>query len=74
MALATLFKLVDKGEVSSSDRVIIISTANGLKFTDFKVMYHENRLDDVEVEYGQVPQELPAHYDDVARAIDQMLA
>ena len=74
VALATLFKLVDKGEVSSSDRVIIISTANGLKFTDFKVMYHENRLDDVEVEYGQVPQELPAHYDDVARAIDQMLA
>ena len=29
VALAALFKLVDRGEIRSSDRVIIISTATG---------------------------------------------
>ena len=73
VALAALFKMVERSEIRSSDRVIIISTANGLKFTDFKVGYHENRLDGVEAEHGQAPMELPARYDDVVRAIDRVL-
>ena len=74
VALAALFKMVERGEVRASDRVIIISTANGLKFTDFKVDYHGNRLDDVNVQHGHSPLELPARYDDVIRAIDRTLA
>ena len=74
VALAALFKMVERGEVRASDRVIIISTANGLKFTDFKVGYHGNRLDDVHVKHGHSPLELPARYDDVIRAIDRTLA
>lgn len=73
VALAALFKMVERGEVRATDRVIIISTANGLKFTDFKVDYHGNRLDDVNVQHGQSPVELPARYDDVIRAIDRTL-
>ena len=37
VALAALEKLVARGEIKQTDRVIVISTANGLKFTDFKV-------------------------------------
>src|SRR6185503_2918397 len=40
VALAALEKLIARGEVKKSDRIIVISTANGLKFTDFKVAYH----------------------------------
>ncbi|MCK4832468.1 MAG: threonine synthase, partial [Anaerolineales bacterium] len=39
VALAVLFKLVERGEIQSSDRVVVISTAHGLKFTGFKVGY-----------------------------------
>ena len=40
VALAVLTKLVARGEIRRSDRVVVISTANGLKFTDFKLQYH----------------------------------
>ena len=37
VALAGLAKLVAKGTVRGNDRVVVISTAHGLKFTSFKV-------------------------------------
>ena len=36
-ALASLFKLLDKGVIKADQRVIVISTAHGLKFSCFKV-------------------------------------
>jgi threonine synthase len=45
VALAVLEKLVNRGEIKSSDRVVVISTAHGLKFTDFKVGYHESKIE-----------------------------
>jgi threonine synthase len=44
VALAVLKKLVARGEITQKDRTVVISTANGLKFTDFKVRYHEGKL------------------------------
>jgi threonine synthase len=44
VALACLFKLREKGLIGKSDRTIVISTANGLKFTEFKQAYHERAL------------------------------
>ncbi len=44
VALAALEKLVARGEIKRSDRVIVISTANGLKFSEFKMAYHTNSL------------------------------
>jgi threonine synthase len=44
VALAVLEKLVKRGEIKSDDRVVVLSTAHGLKFTDFKVGYHESKL------------------------------
>ncbi len=44
VALAALEKLASKGVVRPSDRVVVISTAHGLKFSDFKVGYHEAAL------------------------------
>src|SRR5581483_5882115 len=39
VALAALIKLVERGDIARHERVVVISTANGLKFTDFKVRY-----------------------------------
>jgi threonine synthase len=40
VALAALEKLIARGLIKESDRVIVISTAHGLKFTEFKAAYH----------------------------------
>ena len=69
VALAALFKLVDRGVIGAQDRVVVISTAHGLKFTDFKINYHESRLRDVDSRYANLPVELPADYRRVQETI-----
>ena len=44
VALAALEKLAAAGTVKKNERVVVISTAHGLKFSDFKVGYHEETL------------------------------
>jgi len=44
VALAALEKLAASGTVKKHERVVVISTAHGLKFSDFKVGYHEETL------------------------------
>lgn len=44
VALACLQKLVARGVIGRRERVIVISTAHGLKFTEFKARYHEGTL------------------------------
>jgi threonine synthase len=46
VALAALEKLVARGQIAPEQRVVVVSTANGLKFTDFKTRYHEGKLSD----------------------------
>jgi threonine synthase len=74
VALAALQKLVEREELRKNDRVIVISTANGLKFTDFKVAYHSNTLAGVPARHANPPIELPNDYDQVRRAVDHLVA
>jgi threonine synthase len=69
VALAALFKLLKRNEIKKDERIVIISTAHGLKFTDFKVKYHENQLEEVESKYANAPVELPPEYDKVQKTI-----
>ncbi len=71
VALAALIKLRERGQIDAGARVVVVSTASGLKFTDFKLGYHERRLPDVPPTWANVPVELPNDYDAVRRAIDQ---
>jgi threonine synthase len=71
VALAVLEKLVARGDIDRSERVVVISTANGLKFTDFKVRYHEGTLEGIVPRHARRPVELPNDYDAVRRAIDR---
>ena len=74
VALAALEKLVDRGEVRRSDRVIVVSTANGLKFSEFKTEYHTRALAGVTARHANPPVELPNDYDAVRRAIERLAA
>ncbi len=71
VALAALIKLRERGQIDAGARVVVVSTASGLKFTDFKLGYHERRLPAVSPSWANVPVELPDDYDAVRRAIDQ---
>jgi threonine synthase len=44
VALACLEKLVAAGTIGKHQRVIVVSTAHGLKFTEFKTRYHQQQL------------------------------
>jgi threonine synthase len=69
VALAALEKLVARGDIRRTDRVIVVSTANGLKFSEFKTAYHMRTLEGVEPKFANPPVELPNDYDAVRRAI-----
>ncbi|MGH9373937.1 MAG: threonine synthase, partial [Vicinamibacterales bacterium] len=60
--------------VRTSDRVIVVSTANGLKFSEFKTGYHTNQLNGITARHPNPPVELPNDYDAVRRAIDRVAA
>jgi threonine synthase len=66
VALACLFKLRERGVVGKKDRVVVVSTANGLKFTEFKLAYHEQRLGDLPTVRANTPEVLPPDVDKVA--------
>ncbi len=74
VALAVLFKLVERGDVKPSDRVVVVSTAHGLKFTGFKVGYHDRTLDGVTARHANPPLELPPDVQAVSDAIDQAIS
>lgn len=73
VALAALFKLIERKEIGPKGRVVVISTADGLKFPDFKIKYHEKKLKGVESRYANLPVELPAKYEIVRDAIFRIL-
>ena len=73
VALAVLLKLVERREIRPEDRVIVISTANGLKFPEFKISYHQDELDGVYSQHINLPIELEADYDTVMKAIGKHL-
>ena len=74
VALAALFKLVERGVVRHNERVVVISTAHGLKFTSFKTGYHEDTLAEVEALDANPPVYLPADAKVVRQTIDRRLA
>ena len=72
VALAALIKLRERGDIQSADRVVIVSTANGLKFTDFKLGYHRGALPDITARFANHPVELPNDYDAVRKAVSEL--
>ena len=71
VAIGALMQLIENREIGKDDRVVVLSTAHGLKFTQFKVSYHASELEEVESNLANTPWELPASLDNVrAKVLD----
>ncbi len=74
VALAVLIKLLDRKVLSPKDRTVVISTAHGLKFSEFKVGYHESTLEGIQSRYANRPLEMEADTDRVRETLEKELA
>lgn len=74
VALVALEKLVARGTIQPHERVVVVSTANGLKFTESKVQYHEAALADVVATHRNPPVMLDADLGQVVDAIGRRFA
>jgi threonine synthase len=72
VALAALIKLLKAGKIKKSDRVVVISTAHGLKFVEMKVKYHSGELD-FPARFANRPIELPPRLDAIKETLDNAL-
>lgn len=72
VALACLEKLVHAGTIAKDERVVVISTAHGLKFTEFKSAYHRGELP-FDAPLANRPIELGEDPDEVVAAIHRAL-
>lgn len=73
VALASLIKLKEKKVIAPDETVVVISTANGLKFIDFKVRYHQDKLEEVTSRYKNNPIELEASLDAVKKVVHERI-
>lgn len=69
VALACAKKLLDRGVIAATERVVVVSTANALKFTEFKLGYHERRIEGATSRLANEPVVLPPDVDVVASAL-----
>jgi len=74
VALGVLLKMVKRGDIDSDDQVVVISTAHGLIFTEYKIDYHQNDLRDVINRHANSPIELPPDLDLVNEAINRSIS
>jgi threonine synthase len=69
VALAALEKLRAKGMIEPGQKVVVISTANGLKFTQFKIRYHDGEIPGVKSKNPNRPVDLPSEFEAVKASV-----
>ncbi len=69
VALAALRKLIDRKIIRPKERVVVISTAHGLKFAEQKTAYHLGEIEGVHSKYANQPLEIEARLGTVTDAI-----
>lgn len=69
VAIACARKLRERGTIGGNERVVVVSTASALKFTEFKLGYHERTLPDVTSALANTPVTLPADVETVVRSL-----
>ena len=73
VALGALFKLRERNSISSDESVVVISTAHGLKFSEFKAAYHEQKLEGVSPKYANAIHRLPAKAEAVMDLLKEVI-
>jgi threonine synthase len=70
VALAATIKLTKSGAIPAGARVVVISTAHGLKFADFKARFHQGEIPGINSELQNPPVLVPADVNAVRAAIN----
>jgi threonine synthase len=73
VALGALEQLVEKGTIEKGAKVVVVSTAHGLKFSEFKTGYHEGKLAGVESRLANRVRRIAPTYGAVQDALKAML-
>jgi threonine synthase len=73
VALAVTMKLKRAGAIPAPSRLIIVSTAHGLKFIDFKLGFHHRQIASTDPKLSNLPIDVPADVRAVRSAIDGRL-
>jgi threonine synthase len=71
VALAALRKLVERKVIHGHERVVVISTAHGLKFADQKIAYHAGALEGIQGTQSNRPVESRADSKQISDAISR---
>jgi threonine synthase len=71
VAIGALIQMVEEKTVSRKDRIIVVSTAHGLKFSEFKTKYHKAELAGVMAKYANPISELPPDVDKVKAELEK---
>ena len=74
VALGALLKLRAQGAIDKDEEVVVISTAHGLKFTEFKVAYHKQELEVISAKYANPIFEAPAELGPVMDILQKEMA
>ena len=69
VALAVFRKLVERKLIRPKQRVVVISTAHGLKFAEQKTAYHLGQLEGIDSQHANRPVETDADLRTVTDAI-----
>ena len=70
VAITAFEKLVNNKVIKKTDKVVVISTAHGLKFVDFKINYHLEKLSEISNKFSNHPIEVEASTDKVMQILD----
>jgi threonine synthase len=73
VALAVTMKLARTGAIPKGSRVVVISTAHGLKFVDFKLRFHQGEIQGGNTSLRNLPIEVASNIDAVRAVIDGRL-
>jgi threonine synthase len=74
VAIGALLQMVEGGVLKKKDRVIVISTAHGLKFSEFKTKYHKQELAGVQAKYANPISEVKAEVGAVRSVLEKRLS
>lgn len=73
VALGALQNLVKSGTIDADDSVVVVSTAHGLKFSEFKVGYHQKTHANMQCKYANSIFKLPAKAESVMDVLHREL-
>ncbi len=74
VALGALTRLRSENKITADEEVVVISTAHGLKFTEFKVAYHENTLEGISSKFANPIFKAPAEIGPVMDILKKEMA